>query len=916
MIEFPPYRVDLDEERIWNGTRLLSLRRKPFAILRYLIANPSRLVTQDELVGHVWGGAVVSESAVRSHLHELRQVLGDGVIETVIGRGYRFVAPLREAARPTTAAATRRDRIVVGRAGELDTLRAAWARADAGRRQVCFVTGHPGIGKTTLVESFIEELTERGVVCASGQCIEQFGAPEPYLAIIAALRALHASVHGPRVVAALVRYAPTVLAHVPQIAPDDRIDDILRRAQGASEAKLVRELLEGLDAICATEPLVLVLEDMQWSDVSTIDLLAHLGQRSERARLLVIVTARSGDVQATQHPMNRVMRSLITRSGAAHVALDRVATDAVVEYIASRFERHTFPAAFPIVVERITEGTPLFMVSLVDDLVERGMIVDRDGVWSLAVSVEDIAAHRTDSVRQLIDVQLDRLTLDEQRVLEAASQIGIDFASGLVAAALEKSEEAVDDVCDSLARRGLFLVRDASEEWPDGSVQARYRVTHGLVQEVAHERCALARRQLWHRSIARRLETAWGEKSVEIAHALALHYDRGGAPALAIAQYLAAADRDARRFAIANSQALLGRARELTARLPANTERDRLALRILQGTVVSVIRASSDAARDPLAVFEEMKELAERIEDKVALVTALANVVMRLCTLSEYTRATAVLAQLDALLSTVTISDELHGFVEVARGMVLYWRGDHAASLPVLEAASRRRGEIDHAKFGLVSPTDQATIMHIYLGYLYWILGDDERFRAEAYAVLAAARDTGDPYGIGVALCAVARVHVILGGTIAEIEEPAREAASLLGAESVKPIAELMLGCAQRRVQPLDASTAASVLAALRTRTAMYPMGKTMLALLVVDALLGTPENEKLALELVEEMIAFARERDERFGESELVRTRGELLERRDPDAARQSYVEAIELASAAGAHGSLRRARARLDKL
>ena len=94
MVSFPPFRLDEADERLWKGTKLVALRRKPFAILRYLVAHPKRLVTHDELLREVWGGAVVSESAVRSHLHELRQVLGSGVIETVIGRGYRFIAEL------------------------------------------------------------------------------------------------------------------------------------------------------------------------------------------------------------------------------------------------------------------------------------------------------------------------------------------------------------------------------------------------------------------------------------------------------------------------------------------------------------------------------------------------------------------------------------------------------------------------------------------------------------------------------------------------------------------------------------------------------------------------------------------------------------------------------------------------------
>src|SRR4051812_9503032 len=96
MVAFPPFQLDGDEGRLWKGETLLVLRRKPLAILRYLVEHPRKLVTHDELIAQIWGGAVVSDSAMRSHVHELRQVLGEGVIETVIGRGYRFVAELRD----------------------------------------------------------------------------------------------------------------------------------------------------------------------------------------------------------------------------------------------------------------------------------------------------------------------------------------------------------------------------------------------------------------------------------------------------------------------------------------------------------------------------------------------------------------------------------------------------------------------------------------------------------------------------------------------------------------------------------------------------------------------------------------------------------------------------------------------------
>ena len=97
VLSFATFRLNIAEERLWRGDRELQLRRKPFAILRYLAQNPKRLVSYTELVDAIWGrGSVISESLVRTHIHDLRRVLVENVIETVQGRGYRFVPSVHE----------------------------------------------------------------------------------------------------------------------------------------------------------------------------------------------------------------------------------------------------------------------------------------------------------------------------------------------------------------------------------------------------------------------------------------------------------------------------------------------------------------------------------------------------------------------------------------------------------------------------------------------------------------------------------------------------------------------------------------------------------------------------------------------------------------------------------------------------
>ncbi|MGH2898703.1 MAG: hypothetical protein ACRDMZ_08510, partial [Solirubrobacteraceae bacterium] len=485
---------------------------------------------------------------------------------------------------------------------------------------------------------------------------------------------LRQSVHGDRVLTALVRYAPTFLAQVPHMIPDAQLEEVTRRARSGTEARMVRELLEALEALSIVHPLVIVLEDLQWSDVATIDLLALFGQRREPAKLMLLVTSRRAEAQTVAHPLNRVMRALTARSGAIALALERVAAADIAQLIDARFSGHRFDAGLVDVVARITAGTPLFIVSMLDDLVSRKMISEVGGSWQLTASLDQVAAHRPDSLTQLIDIQLDRLTSDEQRVLEAASVIGPEIPTALVAAALEISVERADEICDGLARRTLFLRREGSEEWPDGTLQTRYAISHGLVQSVCIERTALARRQRWHRLIAGRLELAYGDAAAEASHLLAAHHDKAQSPR-ATHYYVLAARRTAARFARLDALRLYDRALELLPRVPEGAERDELELRILSGRGPLAIRTGDGMNSIPLAMFERAVALARRLGDPARLFTALVDLDLRCSLLADYRRAAEISDQIDELGRTVVIDGGMQAARLTAQALESMYRG-------------------------------------------------------------------------------------------------------------------------------------------------------------------------------------------------------------------------------------------------
>jgi DNA-binding winged helix-turn-helix (wHTH) protein len=900
MVSFPPFRLDIEEGRLWKGGTLLALRRKPFAILRYLVEHPKKLVTHEELIAEVWRGAVVSESAMRSHLHELRQVLGEGVIETVIGRGYRFVVDLRdEVATPAPLAppaVAAPDPLVVGRDDELARLQAALERAQGGRRQLCFITGEPGIGKSTLVRTFLAGLDPGRMLIARGSCFEQHSTPEPYLAIIEALGGLVGSARGPEVLAALVRYAPTFVAQVPHLVSDEQLAEVTRRAAFSNQSRQLRELSEALEVLSAQDPLVLVLEDLQWSDVATIDLLSSLGQREARAKLLIIGTSRHAEIQRPNHPLNHAMRSLVARSGALELRLSKIAVASVQNFIDKRFAGHTFPQSLTDLVAKVTDGTPLYLVSLLDELAGRGMLAPSDGTWILTVPIEEVQAHRPSSVKQLIDMQLDRLPPAEQRVLEAASVVGAEFSVDLVAAALEQPAEQIDDVCDSFARRALFLRAETND---------RYGVTHALVQEVCLERSSPARRQRWHRLVAEAIER--DPRASESAHLLAKHFDAGGEPARAISSYLAAARQASARYAGADAVTLCARALDLVPTLPPGRERDLLELEVLSMMCQEVNSNSFSAAfvgRDASTVYRRAIEIARSLDDPSLLYAALTRACNYNMVTARYDHAKEVTAELERLEQAHDLDPVLLHAGIFARGYIAFFRAELDDALRLFTR--------------LVPPENEPSPFHanrhgraLALGHLacvHWVVGKADRALEEAFATIAVADKTEAPILQALAHVVRARLRYLRRDPLSIIDDEMPQALRLssLDLGLYAEVSAVALW-AQARRAPLTLAAIGPMIERLEQRLKEVATSSTFVAMVLIDVLQLSGHLPE-ARSLTDEIIAFATAHSEHVYLPELLRMRGGLRERADPRAG-DDCREAIELARLTGARSLEQRA-------
>jgi predicted ATPase len=191
---------------------------------------------------------------------------------------------------------------MIGRTTPLAKLHTAWRNVVNGSRSVFWIAGDPGVGKTTLVEQFISELP--GVTVIRGQCVEQYGAGEPYLPILEAISALGRS--HPEFTRLMREFAPTWLVQLPWLMSDAERATLYRELSGANQERKVREIAELMGRFTAEHPLLFLTEDLHWSDYSTLDLISYLAAQRHPAQLMLIGTYLDAELTVSGHPLKAV----------------------------------------------------------------------------------------------------------------------------------------------------------------------------------------------------------------------------------------------------------------------------------------------------------------------------------------------------------------------------------------------------------------------------------------------------------------------------------------------------------------------------------------------------------------------------------------------------------------------------------
>lgn len=775
---FPPFRLDPTNACLWRDSIRIALRPTPFAILQYFIEHPGQLVTKEELLRAVWADTQVSAAVLKGYIQQIRKALGDDAkaprfIETVQRRGYRFIAPLTTAQLPLRPESPGQQPLplapqsaaIVGREKELAQLQTWFEFARSGQRQIVFVSGEPGIGKTTLVEAFLERIGSidgQHQRVARGQCVESYGTGEAYLPILEALgRLCRAEEHEQdgSILAILDRYAPTWLVQMPWLVDGTRLTDLQRKTHGTTQARMLREMAEAVEAMTAATPLLLVIEDLHWSDHATLDLIARLAQRPEPARLLLIATYRSTAIRTGEHPVQSLTQELQLHNRCRSLPLPFLTAEGVETYLSQRFPGIPSRTLSRTFYQR-TEGNPLFLVSMANDLIARNILTQEEATWSLRTEETAIAAHVPTSLKRMIERHIERLSPEQQRTLEAASIAGMEFSAAATAPALNASLTNVERRYTDLVQHGHLIAASGETEWPDGTVAGCYRFTHALYRSVLLDRIPAGSQVRLHQEIGQCKERGYMSRTYEIAAELAAHFKAGHDAPRAVKYLCQAGENAILRNVQREAAHLFTQALNVLRELPPTPERDHQELSLLMALGTSLSAIKGWGAVEVKHTYDQARSLCQHEKDPLLQHSALIGLWAYHFTRADLKTASRLATQLLATAQELDVEPLLFG-ARLELGATALYAGEIQTAKSHLEQCLSHYHRYTPPETGYM--VDPGVVSGSLLAQTLWLLGYPDQALAQGENTLRLARRLAHPFSLAYALQILDNVSWVCG---------------------------------------------------------------------------------------------------------------------------------------------------------
>lgn len=435
---------------------------------------------------------------------------------------------------------------LLGRKAEWRQLLEGWRKAANGQQRIVILSGEAGIGKTRLAEEMEAWVSRQGMATASTHCYAGLG-PLAYAPVTNWLRggALQASFAtlDPIWLTEIARLVPEVLTSRPHLPRPSAMTEGWQR-QHFFEA-LTRTVLS------AHQPLLLLLDDMQWCDHETLEWLHYLLRFDPQARILLLGTVRAEETPPG-HPLREFLSALQRDDLVTEIALGPLTMEeatSLAEHILGR----SLDSTLSTTLHSETEGNPLFVV----EMVRAGTLEQPDNVYPVARSLLPLLTQHSStlppSVQIVLATRLAQLSPLARDVANVAAVIGRAFPFPILARASGQSEEAVVQGLDELWQRRI--IREQGE-----GITETYDFSHDKLREIACASLSSARQRLLHRRIAEAFEDIFVDALDTVSGQIAAHYERAGLPEKAIPYYRRAGETALRFYVNADAIAAFQRA--------------------------------------------------------------------------------------------------------------------------------------------------------------------------------------------------------------------------------------------------------------------------------------------------------------------------------------------------------------------
>ena len=752
----------------------------------------------------------------------------------------------------------------VGRDLELDQLIQAWNTAREGRAHLVLVSGEPGIGKSRLALELGRRVRAAGHVVASARAYEAAGRL-PWGPVVDLLRSdalrSHIDTLGTVWRAELARLLPELLEASPPPAPS-RSGDLAQR----------HRLFDAVSrAIVGDRPRLLIIDDLQWCDAETIELIGFVVRSGPTAPVLIVGTVRSEEIPE-HHPLVELVDALGRDHAVTTVPLDRF-DEATTATLAARLRNAE--GIDPEGAARLwaeTEGNPLFVIE----------------VLRAGVSPEGSQAALTPTMRAVLGARLGQLPDGARRLAEVAAVIGRSFSVGLLVSATGIGEPALVDDLDELWRRRI--IRDQG---------LTYDFSHDKLRAVALEMLSPARRRQLHRAVAEAIAVEFRHDLDAASPQLAAHYDQAGMVQPAIDAYRVAGARAVAVSALDEAVGMFRRALALLAEMPPSPGRDALELdiRIALGSPLVAargLRLPRSAPSLRASTFALPARSTEPWTPRFSAVSA-----------SPGCRAAASTSRSE--LGQALVDHESHDPIARTEGRYLlgvsaFWRGDLARARQYLEGAIDAYDVSHRHEHLALYAQDPKAVCLVRLAWVDLWAGDAGRADARARSALELAVDLDHLMTLWYVLTYAAIIA-------AESEDLVRLAELLGEAELLGkrlPMRYLMIvGEALRGWLDVCEGSSGGIerivrsVARSRTEGESLHLTYTLLLLARARGMVGELHEGRAA---TREGLSLSQRRNQRYLEAELWRVDGELAYRSGESDAVASLRRAVEVADAQGA--------------